>query len=444
MPQHLRPERAVAAHGRRAAVLIVLALSGVAALTLALPGAALAHSHGRRAHHATRLARHHGAQHSNWGHDAPAAAGTVEGEPVGETFKVKSVGPTSQTYTVTATSTTTYFEHGVEKPTIKNVTNEEFVVVFGTVEGTNVTATQVLIFQKPPHFERPIAVGVVTSEPASEAFTIETHRRWGGDSHGARRAKWHGGGFGGGGGGGGSSTPVTVTVHVTPTTTYMERGVEKATLEDVKTGDIVIVFGSETGENSVTATQVAIGPPFVQRMCAAGTVDEEPVGDAFKITTRSSETDTIDVSEKTTYYELGVEKPSLANVKAGGIVGACGTISGTTVTAEKVFIVPPPPPPPVAEGTVLSEQTASSTSFEIENREGTKQTVDVSSATVYTEHGQPATLEDVKKGDRVAVFGTLSGTTVTATEVFIHGGWGGGGDGGGGGYGGGPGWGHHH
>lgn len=423
MSQQVRPERAVAAvHRRRAAALIALALGGAGVLTLALPGGALAQGHSRAAHH-IRLARA-GSRARNaheghyYGHNAPAVAGTVEGEPVGETFQVKSAGPKSQTYTVTASATTTYFEQGVEKPTIKNVTNEEFVVVFGTVEGTNVTATQVLIFPKPPHFERPVAVGVVSSEPADEAFTIEARMRWSSGGK-AGLAKWNGHGFGGAGGAG---TPVTVTVHVTSTTGYFERGVEKASLSDVKKGEIVIVFGAETSENSVTAAQVVIGPPFVRQVCVSGPVKENPVGDAFQITTRGGEIDTVEVGEKTTYYERGVEKASLEDVKAGDIVGACGTISGTTVKAEKVFIAPPPPPRPVTEGTVLSEPTATSTSFEIETYGGVKQTVEVASTTVYTEHGEAVMLEDVKKGERVVVFGTISGTTVSATEVVVQGG----------------------
>lgn len=424
MPQQIRPERAVAAvHRRRAAAVIGLALGVGAALMLALPGGALAQEHTGAGHHFRSARAGLRARHAHagryYGHNAPAAAGTVEGEPVGETFQVKSAGPTSQSYTVTASTTTSYFEQGVEKPTIKNVSNGEFVVVFGTVEGTNVSAAQVLIFPKPPHFERPIAVGVVSSEPAAEAFTIETRMRWSSGGK-AGTARWNGHGFSGGAGRAG--TPATVTVHVTPTTAYYERGIEKASFEDVKKGEIVIVFGTETGENAVTATQVVIGPPFARQVCVSGTVKGSPVGDVFQVATRGGEVDTVEVGEKTLYYERGVEKASLEDVKAGDLVGACGTISGTTLEAEKVFIAPPPPPRPVTAGTVLSEPTGSSTSFEIETREGVKQTVEVSGTTVYTEHGEKATLEDVKKGERVVVFGTLSGTVATASEVVIEGG----------------------
>jgi hypothetical protein len=49
-------------------------------------------------------------------------------------------------------------------------------------------------------------------------------------------------------------------------------------------------------------------------------------------------------------------------------------------------------------------------------------TVQTSSSTTYTERGaSSASLTDVTVGENVAVFGTVSGSTVTATQIAIGG-----------------------
>ncbi len=52
----------------------------------------------------------------------------------------------------------------------------------------------------------------------------------------------------------------TVTVNVGTTTTYLDPEVTTPTIADVKVGEHVAVFGTDTS-NTVTATQVAIGTP---------------------------------------------------------------------------------------------------------------------------------------------------------------------------------------
>jgi hypothetical protein len=62
----------------------------------------------------------------------------------------------------------------------------------------------------------------------------------------------------------------------------------------------------------------------------------------------------------------------------------------------------------------------SSDSFPITTRSGSSLTVDVTSSTIYLERGVTSpSLTNVAEGDVVAVFGTTSGTTVTATQVVI-------------------------
>jgi hypothetical protein len=52
----------------------------------------------------------------------------------------------------------------------------------------------------------------------------------------------------------------TVTVDVTSSTTYRDRGVASPTLANVTVGETVAAFGTETA-NTVAATSVAIGEP---------------------------------------------------------------------------------------------------------------------------------------------------------------------------------------
>jgi hypothetical protein len=51
-----------------------------------------------------------------------------------------------------------------------------------------------------------------------------------------------------------------VTVDVTSSTTYRDRGVSSPTLANVTVGETVAAFGTETS-NTVSATSVAIGGP---------------------------------------------------------------------------------------------------------------------------------------------------------------------------------------
>jgi hypothetical protein len=70
----------------------------------------------------------------------------------------------------------------------------------------------------------------------------------------------------------------TVTVDVGRTTTYFDPGVSSPTLADVKVGEHVAVFGTETS-STVTATQVAIGsPPAGGKGGPSGGASDRPGG----------------------------------------------------------------------------------------------------------------------------------------------------------------------
>jgi hypothetical protein len=117
-----------------------------------------------------------------------------------------------------------------------------------------------------------------------------------------------------------------------------------------------------------------------------------------------------------------VTSPTLGNIGAGDYVAVFGTISGTTVTATKVAIATPPASIGsfATAGTV--QTTPSGGDFAIETWNHTQLTVQTNATTTYTERGaSSASLTDVQIGENVAVFGTVSGTSVTATQIAIGG-----------------------
>jgi hypothetical protein len=153
---------------------------------------------------------------------------------------------------------------------------------------------------------------------------------------------------------------------------------------------------------------------------------------SFTLTSHDGTTVTVDVSPSTTYADPAVSSASLADVKVGTHVAVFGTDNANTVAATKVAIgdghgpgAPGGPggsgprggTPPATFGTVAS---VGSNTFTVTAHDGTTVTVDVSSSTTYREFGvTSASIADVKVGTQVAVFGTETGNTVTATTVGI-------------------------
>lgn len=173
----------------------------------------------------------------SFGGAPPAAVGTVATVGVGS-FTVTIHDNT--TVTVDVTGTTTYVDPAVSSPTFATVKVGENVAVFGADTAHTVTATRVAIgaiggpggpggpggrhgFGGTP----PAAVGTVASVGVG-SFTVTTPDN------------------------------TTVTVDVSGTTTYQDPGVTSPGITDLKVGDRVAVFGTDTN-NTVAATQVCIG-----------------------------------------------------------------------------------------------------------------------------------------------------------------------------------------
>ena len=174
-------------------------------------------------------------------------------------------------------------------------------------------------------------------------------------------------------------------------------------------------------------TVTAVGGVSTAGTCGTGTSGDFTLN-GFKSTT----TFTVQVNALTTYVDPGVSTPSFANVFVGGLVGALGNVSGSTVAATKVFIAPQPTPATSARGR--------------RNRDGRRRRVhrrhvrvgdDRRLHTQYLEahhhrhraggrfdhlrrpRCDRALLANVCVGGLVGAIGSVSGSTVAATKVFI-------------------------
>lgn len=165
---------------------------------------------------------------------------------------------------------------------------------------------------------------------------------------------------------------------------------------------------------------------------------------SFTVTTRSGQTATVKVTSATKFSGTGIT--GLSSLKKGTVVAVYGTGTSSSITATRVsgfagggrggfpgggrFAGGGPG----AFGTITS---IGSGSFTVSSRSGTAETVDVTSATTYSDSsGTLSGLSALKTGEDVIVEGSTSGSVVkaTAVRVFQPGAGGGfGGEGGGGG-----------
>lgn len=250
----------------------------------------------------------------------PAVSGTVATAPASATGSFTVTAHGGVTWTVDLTGATTYTERGVTSPGYANVVVGDSVVVFGTSAGTDaVTAGSVAIMQ------HAAVVGTVATAPtgATGSFTVNAWKKQ------------------------------TVTVDLGGSTTYTERGVTSPDFSDVVVGDEVVVYGTSTGSDTVTASSVFI----IQRPAVQGTVATAPTSatGSFTVTGWNHQTWTVDLSGSTTYTEWGVTSPDYSDVSVGDLVVVYGTSAGSdTVDAGTVVIMslplhhPAAPPSPWA------------------------------------------------------------------------------------------------
>ena len=254
--------------------------------------------------------------------DGSRAAGACGRPGSGGTF---TVAAPSASVVVDVGPATTFTEHRVATPTFADLCVGDKAVAQGPLAADDtLSASQVAIV--PP---RPTKLsGPVTSVDGSAA----TGACGTGDD----------GSFTLGSG----STPDTV--DVSPTTSVVERGADSS-FAAVCVGDRARAQGALSG-SELTAEHVVVVPPKPVRIAGPVTSVEGSAvpgtcatgGDGGFTLADGSTTYTVDVGPATTVVEHGAPA-SWASVCVGDRARADGTVSGTTVDAAHVVVVPPKP-----------------------------------------------------------------------------------------------------
>jgi hypothetical protein len=145
----------------------------------------------------------------------------------------------------------------------------------------------------------------------------------------------------------------TWTVTVTGSTAYTERGVTSPTFSDVAVSDEVVVYGTSTGTDAVSASTVVI----MQRPIVVGTVASVTSSDSFTVMAGKGQTWTVTVTGSTTYTERGVTSPDFSNVAVGDQVAVYGTSTGSnTADATSVVILSKPSTHPKASPWAVGQE----------------------------------------------------------------------------------------
>jgi hypothetical protein len=287
----------------------------------------------RGRHHGTKDTGAAGTVASVNGSSASGACGTAATAGV---FTV--TGHKGATITVNVTGATTFFEQGVTTGSFANVCVGDVALVKGDRTGMTVAATKVFVSTpRPPHTPHTPsgAFGTVASVNGSSASTACGAAA----TAGVFTVTGHKG--------------ATFTVNVTGATTFLEQGMTGASFVNVCVGVTVFVKGTVTG-TTVDATTVAIAKArhkeehhhgvfgTVASVNGATTTGACGMGTSgvFTVTGMKGATITVNVGTSTKFRAFGIKAASFVNVCVGAKVGVEGDVSGTTVTADGVFVLP--------------------------------------------------------------------------------------------------------
>jgi hypothetical protein len=131
------------------------------------------------------------------------------------------------------------------------------------------------------------------------------------------------------------------TVVVTGQTSYQKAGAS-ATLSDVTVGTAIVAAGTLDSSGTLTAVRVAIRVPTVAGRVTA--VNGSSTGSSsYTVTARFGTTYTVNATSSTTYVNRDGTAASASAVTVGTYIAAQGTLSGTTLTAQRIIVVPAGP-----------------------------------------------------------------------------------------------------
>ena len=313
-------------------------------------------------HHAELTVKHattngvakalHRGQHHSTDHNGPkdtgpkqGAAGTVasvNGSSASGACGVAATaglftltGREGATFTVNVTGATTFFVQGVTSGSFVNVCVGDIAFAKGDRTGMTVAATKVFVSTpRPPHTPSG-AFGTVASVNGSSASTA-----CGADATAGLFTLT-------------GREGATFTVNVTGATTFVEKGMTGASFATVCVGLTVFAEGTVTG-TTVDATNVAIVKARhdeVHHHGVFGTVASVNgvstpgacgmgTSGAFTVTGMKGATITVNVDTSTKFRSFGINAASFVNVCVGAKVGVEGDVSGATVAAANVFVLP--------------------------------------------------------------------------------------------------------
>ena len=320
----------------------------------------------------------------------------------------------SGTLTVDTSGSTTFQEGGPGAKsgtlTLSQLRVGERIAVRGTVSGTTVTARTVRLQPAPgrgpakagPHPGGPGRGGLQGMITAINGGVLTLRRQ--------------------GPGPGGSGT---LTVDTSGSTTFQEGGpgvkTGTLTLSQLRVGERIAVQGTLSG-STVSATTVAVQPaPPLSGVITAingGVLTLQRQGPG------GSGTLTVDTSGSTSFQERGPGAKTgtlaLSQLRVGERVAVRGARSGSTVSATSVAVQPAPP----LSG-VITAINGGVLTLRRQGPGGGSGTLTVDTGGSTSFRGGPGaktgtlTLSQLRVGERIAVRGTRSGSTVSATVVAV-------------------------
>jgi hypothetical protein len=123
------------------------------------------------------------------------------------------------------------------------------------------------------------------------------------------------------------------TVSVTDQTRYQKAGASAA-LSDVTTGTAIVAAGTLDSSGTLTAVRVLIRVPTIRGEVTGVS------GSSYTVAVRFGTTYTVNATSSTTYVNRDGTAASASAVTAGTYIAAQGTLSGTTLTAQRIIVVP--------------------------------------------------------------------------------------------------------
>lgn len=199
------------------------------------------------------------------------------------------------------------------------------------------------------------------------------------------------------------------------------RGMANATVK-LEEGDNVFIQGVVSGTNVVASLIIdAKGKALPQP-----NDDEKRTAIAGTVTARSGATVTVLAGSGTTYkvdasnasiWKNKSESASVASIDSGESIIVQGSVSGTAVTATKIYVVEIPEA--AANGGMRGTVTAiNGDTITFLATGGTTYTVDISDADFRDGKGRDEDKDDIDVGEMLVVTGDVSGSSIEATSVY--------------------------